>query len=115
MVSKNTEVISDFVHDIHQVLSLTYGTDCITLDSITGIYKNNKVVFFHLSLVGGKSSIADIVVDGAMNIVCIKDNDVFLCFKGFSGTLGEDHCQADKGNNHDQCNSLDSVHLFPPK
>ena len=111
MVAKDTEVISDFVHDVYKILTLADGSDCVTLDCISCIYKYHEVVLLHLSLVFGKTCVTDIAIDGAMYVVSIEDNDILLCFQCFSCTLCKEHCDANEGNGHDQCKSLESIHI----
>ena len=112
MVTEYTKVISYFVHDVYKVFSPADCSDDIALDSITSINKKNVVAFCnHCILVSNKACVPDILIDSAMDIVCIKNNNFFLCFKCFSCTLCKYHCDAENHNERNKGNSLKSVHI----
>ena len=79
MISRNSNVIADSVHDLDDVASLRDRADYSPLRPVSSVNQRNiGSELACLVCAKHKASIAEIVIDSAMDIVGVKNDDVFV-------------------------------------
>ena len=78
MISGYGYVIPELVHDVHQKCAVAQSTDGASLNGVSGIHQRDAVravLGFHFRLIGGKTRIADGIVNSAVHVIGVQNDD----------------------------------------
>ena len=78
MISGYGDVIPELIHDVHQKCAVAQSADGAALDCVSCVNQRDAVravLSFHFRLIGGKTRVADGIVDAAVHIVGVQNDD----------------------------------------
>ena len=77
MVSRDDDIVTDLVHDVDDIRALGQCPQDAALKRVAVVDERHVVgCLFHLRPVSREAGVTDVVVHGAMDVVCIQDDDV---------------------------------------